>query len=58
MLRTITPAEITAARLRRMAADLILEAQALEASAGRKTDGRNAREVCEKISKEIRGGRK
>ena len=48
MLRTVTPAEITAARLRRMARDLILEAEALEATAGRKTDGRNARVEVEK----------
>lgn len=58
MLRTITPAEITAARLRRMAQDLILEAQALEATAGKKTDGRNAKELAEKIRQEIKGGRK
>jgi len=31
-LRQITPAEITAAKLRKMARDLILEAEALEAS--------------------------
>jgi hypothetical protein len=58
MLRTLTPAELSAARLRRMAADLILEAQALEASAGRKTDGRNAKEITEQFRRELRGGRK
>jgi hypothetical protein len=41
-----------------MAADLILEAQALEASAGRKTDGRNAKEITEKFRQELRGGKK
>ncbi len=32
-LRKVTPAEITATRLRKMARDLILEAEALEATA-------------------------
>jgi hypothetical protein len=58
MLRTVTPAEITAARLRRMARDLILEAEALEATAGRKTDGRNARQMSEEFIKKLKGEKK
>jgi hypothetical protein len=54
MLRTVTPAEITAARLRRMARDLILEAEALEATAGRKTDGRNAKAKTEEFIKKLK----
>jgi hypothetical protein len=60
MLRTVTPAEITAARLRRMAHDLMLEADRLEATVpGRKlTGGMSVEEVRVAIKKKISKARR
>ena len=58
--RQITEQEITAARLRRMAHDLMLEADRLEATVpGRKlTGGMSVEEVRAAIKKKIRKARR